>query len=1024
MRLRPSSEAEDTVLIDTAVYDDEGRAIAVVEEMALRRMSADAMTAEAGNRAATWMHEVEWRAKPRTDAAAAEPVKGTVWIVLGDRAGAAAPLIERLDAEGARTFVVGRAKDYQFTDRDARLDPAEPSHFLQLLADVRRAAGKRPHAVLDFWTLEPQAGDALLDSVRLGTGSVLHTAQALAADEQPARLWIVTAGASAAAPNPSGLAVAQAPVFGLARSISVEHPELRATCIDLDPASIAGSVAAMWPELTAPEAEDLIAFRGGTRHVARLVRSPLAAPKKGPSGPVSLEIGAKGMLDKLELRPLARTPPAAGEVEIRVTAAGLNFRDVLNALGMYEGPAGPLGAECVGVVTAVGAGVQHVSLGDTVLGMAVGSLRSYVNAPADTMIVKPPALTDAEAATIPITFLTAEYALNRLARMKKGERVLIHAGAGGVGLAAVQIAQRAGAEVFATAGSPEKHAYLHSIGVKHVLSSRSLDFADGIRALTNGEGVDIVLNSLTGDFITNSVAILRPGGRFLEIGRAGIWTPEQMRAARPDITYFPIYLGEPDVKPAAIQGMLRDLMPAFASGELRPLRHQIFAFNDAPQAFRHMAAARHIGKIVFDVADADMPVALKAHATYLVTGGLGALGIRVAQWMADAGARTIVLTGRSAPSDRARTAIAELERAGVEVVIAQADVAKAADVDRLIAGLAGRPPLAGIVHAAGVIDDGVLLQQNWARFEKVFGPKVLGAWHLHTRTLDAPLDFFVTFSSMVTVVGAPGQGNYAAANAFLDALSHHRRAIGKPALTINWGPWADSGMAAGVDEREQRRWKSQGVTLIQPDEGLAAMAKLLFHRHAPAQVAVLPLDWSIVLQRFAAGDEPPFVADLAAALSRGKQASVAAPRTKLLPEVEAAAPHLRRGLALSRLRAEAVTLLGLGAAAKVDPVQPLRELGLDSLMSVELRNAIAELLDRNLPATFLFKYPTLDALTDFVVSEVGDTPGETSNAPAETAQTSPDTAVEPVQDLSDEEARKLLMEELDTLSSEWISEKN
>ena len=1024
MRLRPSGEAEDTVLIDTTVFDDNGGVLAQVDEMALRRMSADAMKAEAGNRAASWMHEVEWRAKPRAEGSPAEPVKGTVWILLGEHDGAAAALAGRLDAAGARSVRVIAGKAYQAGDGEIRIDPSDPSHFIQLLADVRRLTGRRPHAVVDFWTMTADpagtSGDALLERLHLGTGSVLHAAQALAADDQPARLWIVTAGAAAAAPRGTGLSVAQAPVFGLARSISVEHPELRATCIDLDPAAIGDSVSLMWQDLAAPDAEDLIAFRSGTRHVARLVRSPLATPARMPAGPVSLEIGAKGMLDKLELRPIARTPPGPGEVELRVTAAGLNFRDVLNALGMYEGPAGPLGAECVGVVTSVGDGVRHLAVGDTALGMAVGSLRSYVNAPADTMIVKPAALSDSEAATIPITFLTAEYALNRLARMKKGERVLIHAGAGGVGLAAIQIAQRAGAEVYATAGSAEKHAYLHSIGVRHVLSSRSLDFADDIQKLTSGEGVDIVLNSLTGDFISRSVAILRRGGRFLEIGRAGIWTKDQMRAARPDITYFPIYLGEPDVKPAEIQALLRDLMPAFASGELRPLRHQVFAFADASPAFRHMAAARHIGKIVFDVAGETGPARLKADATYLVTGGLGALGIRVARWMADAGAKTIVLTGRSAPSERARTAIADLTNDGVDVVIAAADVSRAEDVDRLIGGLAGRPPLAGIVHAAGVIDDGVLLQQNWSRFAKVFGPKVLGAWHLHTRTLDQPLDFFVTFSSMVTVVGAPGQGNYAAANAFLDALAHHRRAIGKPGLTINWGPWADSGMAAGVDEREQRRWKSQGVTLIQPEEGLAAMARLLSHRHAPAQVAVLPLDWSVVLHRFAAGEEPPFVADLAAALSRGKQTTVAAPRSKLLPELAAAAPHLRRGLALSRLRAEAVTLLGLGQGAKVDAVQPLRELGLDSLMSVELRNAIAELLDRKLPATFLFKYPTLDALTDFVVSLVADAPGPA----AESAESPSETSSEPVSDLSDEEARKLLMEELDTLSAEWISEKN
>ena len=281
---------------------------------------------------------------------------------------------------------------------------------------------------------------------------------------------------------------------------------------------------------------------------------------------------------------------------MKVTHAGLNFRDVLNALGMYPGEPGPLGAECVGVVSAIGAGVTHLTVGDEVLGMAGGSLRSYVTTTADLMAIKPPSLSSEDAATLPITFLTAEYALNRLAGLRRGERVLIHAAAGGVGLAAVQLAQRAGAEIFATAGNPAKRELLAGMGVAHVLDSRSLDFAAEIQARTQGQGVDVVLNSLAGEFIDKSVASLARGGRFVEIGKSGIWTSEQMAAVRPDVKYFPLYLGE--VEPALIQEMLTSLLSEVVAGHLQPLPRRVYSLDAAEQAFRFMAQAKHIGKVV------------------------------------------------------------------------------------------------------------------------------------------------------------------------------------------------------------------------------------------------------------------------------------------------------------------------------------------------------------------------------------------------------------------------------------------
>ena len=424
-----------------------------------------------------------------------------------------------------------------------------------------------------------------------------------------------------------------------------------------------------------------MAIRGGLRHVARLTPSVAAISAGGDpdrAQPVSLEIGERGVLDRLEFRPVARRAPGPGEVELRVKTAALNFRDVLNALGVYEGDAGPLGNECVGTVVAVGSGVEHLKVGDDVFGMAPGTFRSFVTAPAGPLIVKPPTLSDEDAASIPIAFLTADYALNTLGRLRRGERVLIHAAAGGVGLAAVQLARRAGAEIFATAGSREKHELLHSMGVKHVFSSRTLEFADQILELTGGKGVDVVLNSLAGDFIGKSVAVLARGGRFLEIGKAGIWTTERMAQVRPDIAYHPIYFS-PDDHPRVRQ-QLSDLTAAIMSGEVELPPHRSFPASEAVAAFRYMAQARHIGKIVLVFEASHRPAAdraVRADGTYLITGGLGALGLSVARWMVQAGARHLVLASRSQPSTESAAQLAALQEQGASVTVVQADVSRA-----------------------------------------------------------------------------------------------------------------------------------------------------------------------------------------------------------------------------------------------------------------------------------------------------------------------------------------------------------
>jgi acyl transferase domain-containing protein/NADPH:quinone reductase-like Zn-dependent oxidoreductase/NAD(P)-dependent dehydrogenase (short-subunit alcohol dehydrogenase family)/acyl carrier protein len=822
-----------------------------------------------------------------------------------------------------------------------------------------------------------------------GWESLLHVAQALAELRDPPRLWVVSRGLQPVGGTPGLAALAQAPTWGLARTIAAEHPELRCTSVDLDGQRGDDDAAALWTELEAGLHEDQVAYRQKRRHVARLVRRPTAAATDGQ--PVELEIATRGILDELRLQPSTRRSPGPGEVEIRVAAAGMNFRDVLNAMGVYEGPAGPMGSECAGTVVAVGQGVESVAVGQDVMTMANGTFRTYVTTPAALVVPKPRTLSFAEAAAIPVAYMTAEFALNRLGKMKAGERVLIHAATGGVGLAAVQLAQRAGVEVFATAGSDEKRDYLRSLGVVHIMDSRSVAFAEEVMKRTGGEGIDLVLNSLTGEAIPKSLGLLRAGGRFLEIGKAGIWTEERMSAARPDVSYFPIYLGQAD--PAVLRSMLVALGEAFDSGalDLEPVR--AFPMAQASSAFRFMAQAKHIGKLVL-TEEAGAP-GVRADATYLITGGLGSLGLLLAGWMVERGARRLVLVGRREPTDAARDTLAKLRETGAEIVIAQGDVSDDAFVARLVAE-AGQDarPLRGVIHAAGVLDDGVVAQLTSERFERVLAPKASGAWNLHRATLGIPLDFFVLFSSAASLLGSPGQGNYAAANTFLDSLAHYRRGEGLPAVSIDWGPWGDVGMAASLDARDQARIMRQGLRLISPAEGLAAFERLL--AQPSPQVGVLPFDIAKLLAAFPPGGEPPFLAELAQGRVREKAVRAPSARPELIAQIEQAPVARRRGLVLAHVQAQVLGVLGLPPASAPDPQQGLRDLGMDSLMAIELRNRLQRGVGATLPPTVAFDFPTIAALTDYLLENVQAlAPGRAESEPAAALAVTPATEALP-----------------------------
>ena len=799
-------------------------------------------------------------------------------------------------------------------------------------------------------------------------GSALALAQALSGPALEGGLWLVTRGAQWVEGSGRESAIGSAGVWGLGRVIALEHPELGCIRVDLDPSSSDDEASRLFEEIAAPSPEDQVAFRGARRLVPRLARI-VPAPPEDSEHATQLLIRSRGALDQLVLAPAPRPKPGPHQVEIRVRATGLNFRDVLNALGMYPGDPGPLGLECSGTVTRVGEGVTAFAEGDDVIAFSAGSFRDYLVADAAFIVPMASALSFEQAATIPIVFLTAYHALHQLAKLASGERILIHAAAGGVGMAAAQLALRAGAEVFGTAGTPDKRARLTAMGVHHVMDSRSLDFAEEIKARTNGRGVDVVLNSLVGEYIPRSMGLLAPKGRFIEIGKIEIWDDAKVAAFRSDISYFSFDLGEMATQqPAKVQSMFR-ILDGFADGSLAPLPYTAFPIEDAVSAFRYMAQSKHMGKVVVvqKPPAARRRVAINGEGSYLVTGGLGGLGLEIARWLVGEGARHLVLVGRGG-ADRADAseAVAEIERGGARVAVRRLDVSDSAAVDTLFAEIdRTMPALSGIVHAAGRLDDALLEDQNEERFANAARPKVDGAWNLHRATLQRPLDFFVTFSSIAAVLGSPGQANYAAANAAMDAMAHFRRSQGLPALTVNWGPWAEVGMASDTSSAAQRRWSAQGVELLSIAGGLEALRRALSLDEP--QVAAVDADWGRLLRRFPAGSEPPLLSRLAPK-SASRPAGAAA-ATQAARRIQLARPEDREQLVTDFLRAEAAKVLGFGASDAIDPATPLHDLGFDSLMAIELSNTITSLTGRKFSPATLQETPTIHDIAHSIAAQ-------------------------------------------------------
>lgn len=975
---------------DFSVFNSDGEIVAEVQGLNFKlTTSASLQKKNREESLRDWLYEVRWQRVPFPLTKSIDRKPQEKWIIFSDRGGVAAELIRQMHEQGESCVEVFPGTEFKKIEQNRfEINPDIVADFQKLYTHVLSLPGVSV-GVVYLWaveksSLENPGADSSMETPLFDCNSGLHLIQTITENEKselPSLFFVsrgsqpVTSDALPALPPDVG----HAPLWGLGRVISREYPKLHFKMIDLDSENRENEISLLIREIHSDDVENQIGFRQQERYVSRLLPLSLPPVKEEklniPDSPCyRLEKSASGMLNKIALKEIEHRKPAAGEVEINVRASGLNFRDVLSVLGKYPGNPGPLGRECSGIISAVGEGVQGLKIGDAVLATAPGSFSNLVTTNAHRVVLKPNFLGFDEAAAIPITFLTAYYGLFHLCKIKAGEKVLIHAAAGGVGLAAMQLVKWAGGEIFATA-SRGKWEFLKSLGIKHIMNSRTLSFADDVMKQTNGKGVDIVLNSLADDFIPKSIALLSPKGRFIEIGKSGIWDADQVKDLRPDISYFPFDLTTvAQEEPELYQSMFQKIIDGYREGFLKPLPLKCFALKDTIAAFRYMAQAKHVGKIVVyqnEKSKQRVPGLLRPDASYLVTGGLGALGLKIAAWMETEGAQNIILLGRKSPSDEAQKVIAKLKKSGVRIHVSQTDVSDFAKLSKTFKELSNTmPPLRGIIHAAGVLDDGVLPRQTAERFAKVLTPKVAGAWNLHLLSMQISLDFFVLYSSVSSLWGNPGQGNYSAANAFMDNLAHYRRAKRLPTVSINWASWDEAGMAANLNENIQNRKKAKGLGHIGLEQGFIVLAKIL--RGDLTQAAVINVNWEDYLQSFSTGDSPPFFSEIPQKrpLQTSQNTKAQSEQAGIIQQIKAAPENQQLQILTNFVKEETAKMLGLDPGTTLDPEKSLVDLGLDSLSTIELRNTFEFLTGFSLPATMLYNYPTLKDLSAFLAQKI------------------------------------------------------
>jgi acyl transferase domain-containing protein/NAD(P)-dependent dehydrogenase (short-subunit alcohol dehydrogenase family)/acyl carrier protein len=932
-----------SIRADLTMFDEQGDILVEVQGCELK--SLQAQSDSAGKH--SLLYDFKWQPQPLREA---EAVESGQWIVFADSRG------------------IGRKFAAQMERRAQSVCLIEAGAGVTKPADM--AAAFKPYAdscrgVIYLWALDSEvcetlSADEMLARCQHTAITPLYLAQAL--DQVGWRhqqsVYLVTQSVQGLANDVAPLQPAQGALWGFGRVFASEHPEHRVSLVDLGAEIDDSMIAQLADQVMSTDYEQEVALRTDGRYVNRLrkladaeldeyIQSEIEITGDSPYQVVRQ---TKGTTDGWRLQALSLPELAQNDIEVRVEYAGVCRQQV---------------GECVGVITRLGNNVRGFSAGERVMGFARHSLASVAHLNAAMTVKVPENLNAAQAATVPAAFLSAHYSLSYLAGLQAGETVLIHEAADPAGLAAVQLALFRRAQIFATAATEEKRSYLRKLGLKNVYDSTTFEFAREIAAQLEGAGIDVALNVLSGQFVDKTLGLMSPFGRFVELcqGDIKLSGSQWELLIEHSISYHYLNITDLVSRRDELSGrLLGEIAQLLETRQLSPLPVASFAAEAAADAMAALDNASRIGKVVLEFKAPKVRVVqglntqvIRPQRSYLVTGGLGGLGLEIMRWLAAQGAESIVLIGRSQPSAEALQQIEAVRAKGITVTTLQADVAEAADITKVLRAIEEKlPALAGVIHSAGVLEDGTIAQQDADKFHKVLVPKVKGAWNLHRLTAHLDLDLFVCFSSIAAIIGWAGQSNYAAANVFMDTLAAYRKARGLPALSVNWGPWGGSGMAANLGAREIQRMHDAGMTELSPEQGLAAMAKLLAYRIQ--QAGVFDLDWPLLARQYPEPLKRTLLLDFMTGPETGNNEADFIEQLKSAPATE------RESILECKVSQLLADVLGLESSAAIDREVNVFEYGINSLMAMDFKNRLQGVLKFKLPATLVSKYQTVRAM--------------------------------------------------------------
>lgn len=903
------------------------------------------------------MYDFTWQLQALPPAAAAVP---QTWLMFMDRQGVARQLAASLEQQGQQVVRI---------EQGSMFDQTGSHHFRANLDDsacvlpVLQQFANTSAGIVYCWGIDSTGMDT-----RHSTISALALAQAM--DQvnwtREQRVFFVTSGAQQVAheiAQPAGAAL-----WGLGRVFANEHQENRLTLLDLAQEVTPAMAQAAAAEMLSAGFEQEVALRADGRYVHRLRKVEEAQLQHYLQHPVrpacqeawQLQLDSHGWLaSSVDLAPLA-----GHEVRLALDHVALEPAR-LSRWQQSHHPAGDIDVlnECSGRVLATGKQVTGLQPGDEVFGFARGACASQTNAAATLLQRKPAQLSGALAAALPAALVSMQHCLHSLTRLEPGMQILIHDAASLGGRVALHMAQAAGVRVFATAATQAQQQQLLALGVLAAFDSHSASFVPELLAHTGQQGVDLVLNTLPGQLRLKTLSVLRPMGQFIDLEPHAVPSDAAWAAllGKLAVSYHAFHLDT--LLRHAPELAMRHLQTALAQwneAQLAALPWQLLEpVTTPPAVLAQQKLVLPLGHVPERRQSSPLQFVVRAGRSYMVTGGLGGLGLEMMRWLAAQGAESVVLLGRRSATGSALEQIETVRAKGVLVTVLQADIGVEADVARVFAQIAqDLPPLAGIIHSAGVLDDGTMMQQTAARFEKVLAPKVAGSWYLHQHSQHLPLDFFVLFSSIAAVVGWPGQSNYAAGNAFMDALAAHRQAQGLAALSVNWGPWAEVGMAANLDQRDSERMKEAGMYPLSAASGLQGMQRALAWRLP--QAGIFDLDWSLIFKSFPDPARLTLFKDLI-------DQDTTATGTNLMDQLLALDAAQRSQRLADEMALILAEVLGLDNPSAIDPGQSVFEYGMNSLMAIDFKNRLQGKLHAKLPATLVLKHPTVQAMVQFVV---------------------------------------------------------